>query len=186
MAARWRQDAGPFGDSIFVDKRTPPAHLARVPRPVTSAATSRASSAFLDARASFGKRISPFPTLEFPPSAFPTRDGYWQPTPTTRLHSARAGGLANFREGTQPLFSYRAPRSAIIDVTASGRVPPKGLRVGSSPEVVDVHHEKHIGGALNLVAAGVRTAQNGVSRVPWNVQVGKPNGYPTGIYGCFL
>jgi hypothetical protein len=182
MAARWRLEAVPFAESIFLDNRSPPAHIARVPRPVTSSG----SSAFLDPRAGFGKRVNRFPTLEFPPSAFPTREGYWQPRPTTTLHSARAP-QANRLEGSPLLFSYRTPRSAIINVTTLGRVPPQGLlRVSNSPEVVDVHHEKHIGGALNLVAAGVRTGQNGVSRVPWTVQVGKSNGYPTGVYGCFL
>ena len=182
MAARWRLEAVPFAESIFLDNRSPPAHIARVPRPVTSSG----SSAFLDPLAGFGKRVNRFPTLEFPPSAFPTREGYWQPRPTTTLHSARAP-QANRLEGSPLLFSYRTPRSTIINVTTSGRVPPQGLlRVSNSPEVVDVHHEKHIGGALNLVAAGVRTGQNGVSRVPWTVQVGKSNGYPTGVYGCFL
>ena len=118
MAARWRLEAVPFAESIFLDNRSPPAHIARVPRPVTSSG----SSAFLDPLAGFGKRVNRFPTLEFPPSAFPTREGYWQPRPTTTLHSARAP-QANRLEGSPLLFSYRTPRSAVINVTTSGRVP---------------------------------------------------------------
>ena len=188
MAARWRRDANPFANSVFVDNRPPPAYIARrlVPPPLTKPG----SSAFLDATSGFGKRTICSPTQEGLSTRLSTKEGFWQPRATTA--SAASGSMPRMGRPSSrpPLSSSGAP-----EVTTSGRVLPwftaaecaeKGLRVGISPEVLNVHHEKHIGGAANIVAAGVRTAQNGVSIVPWTKQVGKPNGHPVGVYGCFL
>ena len=51
---------------------------------------------------------------------------------------------------------------------------------------VDVHHQLHIGGNTNLVAAGTRTTQATPFAPPWTIQTGKPTGYPTGVHGPFL